>query len=85
MSIIIQLVGLLYIIMMAVASVNLGINVTKQNQSDDDIQTVKLAYDRLNSLSVNLVLMRTMINVANGYEPDESLIIKDRFETYKHF
>lgn len=68
--------------MIALASLNLAITITRVNQSAADIETVKQAYDRLTSLAQNLLAMRSLLNIANGYEPDSSTIITDRFSEY---
>jgi hypothetical protein len=47
-----------------------------------DIFTVRSSYDRMNYLSINLVLFRVLLNIANGYEPDESIVSTDRFLRY---
>ena len=70
--------------MMIVAAVNLVINFNRQGESETDIRAVKFAYDRLDQMAVNLVLIRVLLNVANGYEPNISEIIPDdRYLNYK--
>jgi hypothetical protein len=67
---IVRLIGLLYLIMISIASLNLAITVSKQRESDIDTETVKNSYDRMNWVSRNQMLLRVQINIANGYEPD---------------
>ena len=50
---ILRLIVALYLIMVTVASVNVGINITRQLQSELDIHTVREAYDRVNWISMN--------------------------------
>jgi hypothetical protein len=47
------MIGALYLIMVVIASVNLGINITRQMQSERDVQTVRQSFDRMNSVSMN--------------------------------
>ena len=50
---IVRLIVALYLIIVTVASVNVGINITRQLQSELDIHTVREAYDRVNWISMN--------------------------------
>ena len=68
--------------MVTIASANLGINITRQMQSEKDVHTVRQAFDRMNWVSMNQLLVRVLLNVANGYEPENSLLIQDRFNEY---
>ena len=47
------------------------------------MHVVKDANDRMNLVSINLLLSRVLLNIANGYEANSSILIKDRFEEYK--
>jgi hypothetical protein len=84
LKIIIQLLAVLFIIMLSVSSVNLGINIDKQKKSEISLQTVKVAYDLLNSLSSNLVYARVLNNIANKLVPDQSPIFtaESRFDDF---
>lgn len=79
---ILRLIMGLYLIMLTVASVNLGINVQRQIESENDVHTVRYAYDRMNWISMNQLLFRVLLNTANGYEPNSTTLIPDRFNTY---
>lgn len=80
---VIRLIVALYLIMLTIACINLGINVTRQRQSQQDIISVMQAYNRMSLVSGNQLLTRVLINLANGYETDSSILLKDRFKTYK--
>jgi hypothetical protein len=56
--------------MMVIASVNIGINIKSQKLSQEDILTIKLSYDRFAEMALNQVIMRVLLNIANGYESD---------------
>ena len=36
----------------------------------------------MNWVSMNQLIVRVILNVANGYEPEDSILIKDRFKEY---
>jgi hypothetical protein len=39
----------------------------------------------MNWLSMNQLIVRVLLNIANGYETDNSSLIQDRFNTFKKF
>lgn len=83
LQIIMRLIFLLYVIMMAVASLNLGLNIQKQNQAQLDIHTLKDNFDRLNQISIAIVSFRSLSMIANGYTPNVSPIMSDRFAEFQ--
>ena len=48
-----------------------------------DIHTLKNNFDRLNQISINIVIFRSLVMIANGYTPNFSTIMQDRFSEYK--
>ncbi|TNV87637.1 hypothetical protein FGO68_gene1529 [Halteria grandinella] len=80
---IIRLTFSLFLIMIIISSINLGIIMSNQQQSQVDIYSIKYSYDRLLYLTINQNLMRTILNLANDQEPQKSLIMSDRFSIYK--
>ena len=36
----------------------------------------------MNWVSMNQLLLRVLLNIANGYEPENSILIEDRFSKY---
>jgi hypothetical protein len=36
----------------------------------------------MNWVSMNQLLVRVLLNIANGYEPENSILIDDRFNEY---
>jgi hypothetical protein len=79
---IIRLIIGLYLIMVTIAGVNVGINIQRQMQSEKDVHTVRQSFDRMNWVSMNQLLLRVLLNIANGYEPENSILIEDRFSKY---
>jgi hypothetical protein len=51
-------------------------------QSERDVQTVRQSFDRMNSVSMNQLLARVLLNIANGYEVENSTLISNRFNEY---
>ncbi|TNV74775.1 hypothetical protein FGO68_gene16630 [Halteria grandinella] len=82
LTLIIRLIVALYFIMVIIAAVNLGINISRQMQSETDVHAVRQAFDRINWISMNQLLVRVLLNIANGYEPERSILIEDRFNRY---
>ena len=72
----------LYVIMVTIAGVNVGINISRQMESEKDVHTVRQSFDRMNWVSMNQLLVRVLLNIANGYEPEDSILIEDRFSKY---
>lgn len=68
--------------MMLIAGVNLGVNLARQLQSEYDVGAVRMAFDRMNWVSMNQLLVRVLVNTANGYEPEESILVKDRYTEF---
>jgi hypothetical protein len=70
--------------MLSVSTVNLAINIDKQRKSEASLQTVKIAYDLLNSLSGNLLYARELTDIANNMVIDKSLVFgsESRFMDY---
>lgn len=68
--------------MISIASLNLNSNIQMQQQSELDVLTLKQAYDRMSAISYNQLLMRVLVNIANGYEPENSNLLNDRYNLY---
>ncbi len=45
--------------------------------------TIRGAYDRINLTAQSREILRVILNIANGYEPNETEFIPDRFKVYK--
>jgi hypothetical protein len=51
-------------------------------ESEKDVHTVRQSFDRMNWVSMNQLLVRVLLNIANGYEPEDSILIDNRFSKY---
>eukprot|EP00347_Sterkiella_histriomuscorum_P022071 403331786 len=83
LKIVLQMVILLFLASLTISTVNLGLSIQNQIQSSFEIKTVKAAYDRINHTIGNRMIMRILLNIANGFEPNSSKLIADRFTVYK--
>ncbi|CDW76681.1 pas domain s-box family protein [Stylonychia lemnae] len=83
LKIVIQLILLMFIASITIATVNLVLNIRSHNLSELEVKQVRASMDRVNfSVSIRL-LLRTMMNIANGYEPNKSKLLDDRFKVYQ--
>ena len=82
LAIVARLTFLLYALMMVIASMNLGITVQKQQWSQTDVSTIRVAFDRMSQLSMSQIITRVLVNIANGLEPASTDFIANRYDTY---
>lgn len=45
---------------------------------------VRYSFDRMNWVSMNQLIARVLVNTANGYEVESSLLVEDRFTEYSN-
>eukprot|EP00347_Sterkiella_histriomuscorum_P001462 403371946 len=83
LKVVLQMVILLILVTLTISTVNLGLSISNQIKQNFEIQTVKAAYKRINHTISNRMLLRILMNIANGYEPNNSSLIADRFTVYK--
>jgi UPF0716 family protein affecting phage T7 exclusion len=68
--VVLQLVGFLFLVSLIIASINLGLNIENKNQGSSTLKTVRISMDRVNFTSNTRLILRNLINIANGYEPN---------------
>eukprot|EP00347_Sterkiella_histriomuscorum_P016877 403351503 len=83
MKIMFQLVFILYLIMLIISSINLGINIARQKQSEQDINIVQLNYQRLSQVSKVQLYGRSLYQIANGINSNSTKLIDNRFDKFK--
>lgn len=72
----------MFIVSITIATVNLVLNIQSHNTSELEVRQVRASMDRVNySVSIGL-LLRSLLNIANGYEPNQSKILSNRFNTF---
>lgn len=54
-----------------------------QRENEMEIRVIKESCDRTGQIAMNQLLLRTILNIANGYEPESSNIIQNRYLTYQ--
>lgn len=79
---VLQLVLLLLMISISIASINLGLNVSNKNEGAQTVFMVRKSLDRVNFTSNTRLILRNLVNIANGYEPNESRVLADRWGYY---
>ncbi len=43
---------------------------------------MRYSFDRMNWVSMNQLITRVLVNTANGYEIESSVLVEDRFSEY---
>ena len=72
----------MFLISFIVASINLGLNINSSEDQSLDLKMVKASYDKV-SYTINLrMLVRVLSNIAQGYEPNVSEVLPNRFSNY---
>jgi hypothetical protein len=64
-----QLIFIVFIIMVAISSINLILALDRNANLVTEVNTVRKSYDRIAYHAKTRLLLRGMINMANGYEP----------------
>lgn len=82
LRIVMQLVVFLFIVSMSIASVNLALNVDNKNKGVATVLALRKSLNRMNLTSASRMLLRSMLNIANGYESRSTSMLSDRFDTY---
>lgn len=73
----------MFIVSITIGTVNLVLNIKSHNLSELEVRQVRSSIDRVNfSVSIRVIL-RVLLNIANGYEPNQSKLIDDRFKVYQ--
>eukprot|EP00347_Sterkiella_histriomuscorum_P008635 403344343 len=83
LKLVIQLIYFLCLGSFVISTVNLCLSIENSSSTSFDVRTVKTAFDRINYTINNRLILRVLLNIANGYEPNFSKLIPDRFQTYK--
>ena len=72
----------MFLVSQSIAIVNLVLDIKNIEQSFTGIKITRAGFDRINLLSSCLLALRSIVNMANNYEPSKTLIAEDRFKTY---
>lgn len=82
LKLVVQLLFILLSVSIVIASINLAFSVSNKQQSVATVNVLRKAIDRINFTSNCRLIARSMIDIANGYESNESPILPDRFTHY---
>ena len=83
LKLVVQLLFILLSVSIVIASINLAFSVSNKQQSVATVNVLRKAIDRINFTSNCRLITRSLIDIANGYEANESPILPDRFSHYR--
>eukprot|EP00347_Sterkiella_histriomuscorum_P002941 403366205 len=83
LKIVIQLILFMFLVSITIATVNLVLNIQSHNNSELEVRQVRGSMDRVNFSGSIRVLLRSMMNIANGYEQNQSKVLSDRYKSYQ--
>lgn len=67
---------------LATSIVTMTLQLNRHLKFEVCMDAIKYSYSRSNLLGSNLMSLRIISNIANGYEPNQNRIITNRFELY---
>lgn len=85
LKVVLQLVLLVFALMFGISVLNLALTVTRHISQRNEVEVVKLSFDRMNYFSKIRVIIRSMVNMANEYEPMTSEFQPDLFNSSRRF
>ena len=71
-----------FLVMVVVSAINLVLALSRNANLVKEVNTVRKSYDRIAFHAKTRLLLRSLINIANGYEPTQSEVSRDRFAAY---
>ena len=74
----------MFAVSITIATVNLGLNIKSFQTTKLEIYTIRTSIDRLVSAIATRLVVRGILNLANGYEPLNNDIENDRWTLYKN-
>ena len=75
LKVVIQFIILIFLVMNIISAINLYLCVTRTTNLTIEIGVEKNGYDRIHFTAKSRIILRSMINMANGYEPMYSEIL----------
>ena len=78
-----QLIFFMLLVSLTIASVNLTINIKSYQTADLEVKSVRTSIDRIVLAISNRLLMRGILNMANGYEPTSTALVQNRWQVYR--
>ena len=69
LKIVIQLLLLMFVTMITVSAINLYLSQSRQDQIVNMISVANLSSNRLGEVARTRLVIRSILNIANGYEP----------------
>ena len=63
------MIAVVFFLLIVVSTINLLLSLTRNDQLQLEVMTVRRSYDRLAIHSKTRLLLRGLLNIANGWEP----------------
>jgi sensor domain CHASE-containing protein len=82
LKLITQLIFLVFLLLLVVSTINLALSLRRYEQLQNEVKTVRQSYDRVQINGKTRLLLRGLMNIANGYEPNTSEMTMDRFRMF---
>ncbi|TNV87499.1 hypothetical protein FGO68_gene6494 [Halteria grandinella] len=83
LKLITQLIFLVFILLLVISTINLVLSLSRYEQLQNEVKTVRQSYDRIQINGKTRLLLRGLLNIANGYEPNQSEMTMDRFRMFQ--
>ncbi len=72
LKIMVQLIIFVYIVMMAISTLNLVVSIGRQQESKTEVDAVRISVYRIFYTAHARVIQRVLVNIANGIEPEKT-------------
>lgn len=83
LKLITQLIFLVFILLLVISTLNLVLSLSRYEQLQNEVKTVRQSYDRIQINGKTRLLLRGLLNIANGYEPNQSEMTMNRFKMFQ--
>jgi predicted acyltransferase (DUF342 family) len=68
--------------LVSIAIVSLVISIKTHTNTQTDLKALKGSFNTINLTAMNRLILRCLLNIANGYEPQNTIVLENRFDTY---
>ena len=70
--------------MTAVSTINLYLSKSRSQKLFEEIDVVRKSFDRINYAARSRLMIRNLLNMANGLEPNSTYILKNRSLSFRN-
>ena len=79
MKLVFYLMNFIFTLSATIPSVTLVLGFDIDDTFDNQLNLYRISSDRINAISQILLIIRILLNIANGYEDNQNYLIDDRF------